>query len=267
MLGAGIAVAGSHWLRGDSLEAGAARPDDAEVTRISAEELRDALEREATERDTLATELELMRTVVEHLAAAHADSEQAAALDGSLDSAEPPKPSVAPKGPQPPGQQFEEERLAKLGMVESEIANLRQLWDRAQLAKLDLSDRATREGWLMRPRHRRQIAQIELDLRSRLGEDAYDDLLYATNQVNRTEVKQVLGGSAASSAGLRPGDQILSYGGIRVFKPADLRMATAAGTRGEQVRLVVGRGGTSFAVGVPRGPLGVLTNAKSSPPR
>jgi len=259
LVGAVVALVGAHWLSPASTP-GSETPVESGV---NSAQLRDALEREAIQREMLAADLALMRTVVQHLAAEQVrepEAEKALLADRHKSNRE-------EDGAKPRGVQFDERRLSRIGLVESEIADLRQRWDRAQLAKLDISDRATRGGWLFKPRHGRQMAKIDLDLRSDIGEDAYDQLLYATNQPNRTEVKQVLGGSAAADSGIEAGDRILSYGERRIFKPADLRSATASGTRGEQVRVLVERAGTSFSVVVPRGPLGVLMNAKSSAPR
>lgn len=263
LIGASVALVGAHWVS-PAPRSPAATPVEAGV---SDAQLRDALEREATQRETLAADLELMRTVVQHLAAAQvsaAEAQSAAESARLADREESKRDGAAEK---PRGVQFDEQRLSRIGMVESEIGDLRRRWDSAQLAKLEISDRATREGWLFKPRHARQTAHVELNLRADLGEDAYDKLLYATNQPNRTEVKQVLGGSAAAHSGIEAGDHILSYGEWRIFKPADLRTATASGTRGEQVRVVIERAGASFSVVVPRGPLGVLMSAKSNAPR
>ncbi|MEE3330171.1 MAG: PDZ domain-containing protein [Myxococcota bacterium] len=263
LIGAVVALIGAHWVSLAPTPR-AATPVEAGV---SDAQLRDALEREAIQREMLAADLELMRTVVQHLAAEQVSAAEVESAAESARLADREESNRKEAEEKPRGVQFDEQRLSRIGMVESEIADLRQRWDRAQLAKLDISDRATRGGWLFKPRHGRQMAYVELNLRADIGEDAYDKLLYATNQPNRTEVKQVLGGSAAAHSGIEAGDHILSYGERRIFKPADLRTATASGTRGEQVRVLVERAGTSFSVVVPRGPLGVLMNAKSSAPR
>lgn len=224
-------------------------------------ELRLALERGTLEREMLAAEVELMRSVLEQLTQAQAGSGEAAATE-DFAAAQSEAPRV-PSG----RMQFEAERLASLGMLEGEIEELRRQWDRAQLAKLELQDLATRNGALARPRYRRDVFRVEAELRSEVGDDGYDRLLYATAQLNRPVITQVLGGSAASHADLRAGDHLISYAGARVFKPAGLKLAIVMGMRGEQVRLEVERDGERISVVVPRGPLGVLMNAGTSPPR
>ena len=91
-------------------------------------------------------------------------------------------------------------------------------------------------------------------------------MLYATDQPNRVVVNSVIGGSAAALAGVREGDHLLSYGGQRIFRPADVRRGTTAGTRGEPVRIVVERGGEPFSFVVPRGPLGTRMSPMLAPP-
>lgn len=225
------------------------------------EELREALERETMERQMLAAEVELMRSVLEQLVAVPPES--GASVDG-LEAA----PAETVPAPVPGARmQFDEERLAALGMVEREIADLHRQWDRAQLAKLELRDRAMRNGNRSRPAHGTALFGVNAELRKQVGDDGYDRLLYAAGQPNRPIIRQVLGGSVAAHADLRAGDQVISYAGARVFKPAGLNLAIAMGTRGEQVQLEIDRDGERISVVVPRGPLGIFMNAIVSPPR
>lgn len=221
--------------------------------------LRQALEQEGFEREMLAAELALMRTVIEQIA-----SERAAAAG--------PEPELAPdsaatrRARGPAQAELDERTLLELGLAESEVRALRERWDAAQLERLELNDRAAREGWLFRPRHRRQVDQLDAALRAELGESAYDQMLYATGQPNRVVVTSVIGGSAAEIAGLREGDRVISYGSERVFRPKDVRAGTIAGERGERVRIVVERNGQTRSYVVPRGPLGVRMTAESAAP-
>jgi membrane-associated protease RseP (regulator of RpoE activity) len=168
---------------------------------------------------------------------------------------------------QPAGQlELDEALLARIGLNESEVYDLRDRWDRAQLARLELNDLAAREGWLFRPRHRRELQALDEALRQELGEADYDRMLYATDQNNRVVVKSVIGGSAAATAGLREGDYVLSYDSERTFKPGDVRRGTTAGVKGEPVRVIVERSGDRLSFVVPRGPLGVRMAAEQGPP-
>ena len=266
VLAGGVALACARWFADPTADSAQA-PDAAVNVSPSAgatvsptiDELREALERETIEREMLAAEVEVMRSVLEQLVAFPPGS---SAISDGLEA--PPGETV----PAPEARmQFDEERLATLRILEREIADLRREWDRAQLAKLELRDRATRDGFLSRPAYRRGLRRVDAGLRKEVGDDGYDRLLYATGQFNRAVVLQVMGGSAAAHANIQAGDQLISYADIRVFNPTDLNFATAVGTRGEQVRIEVDRDGERISAVVPRGPLGVLIKAMSAPPR
>ena len=216
------------------------------------DELRLALDHESIEREMLAAEVELMRSVIEQIALER------------VDSAPPREERAAARSSKQ--LQLDEDRLLELGLVESEVRVLRERWDVAQLAKLDLRDRATREGWLMRPRHRLELDRIGQALRTELGDEAYDQMLYATQQSNRAVVQSVIGGSVAERAGLQPGDEVISYASERIFAPQELSRLTTQGVRGESIRVTIDRGGQRISAVVPRGPLGVRLTARRSPP-
>jgi len=233
-----------------------ARAQSAEIA-----SLRLALEQESFEREMLAAEVELMRAVIEQIALERSEEVSAAlAEEASAD----PTPAAARGSAGRPG--LDEEALLEIGLVEQEVRELRDRWDEAQLAKLELNDRATREGWLARPRHRRQTALLDQELRTELGEGGYDQMLFATGQPNRVVVNTVIGGSAAAIAGIQPGDRVISYGSERVFTPKDVRRATVSGRKGEIVRVVVERGSSTHTFTVPRGPIGIHMGRSSGAP-
>ena len=60
-----------------------------------------------------------------------------------------------------------------------------------------------------------------------------------------------------ASAEVKPGDQIVSYGGARVFDMGDLNSLTRQGNPGEVVTVEVKRDGQVVQMQVPRGVLGV----------
>jgi hypothetical protein len=161
---------------------------------------------------------------------------------------------------------FDEAVLASLGLSDGEIEQLRQRWSEHQLEKMNLSDRATREGWRHKIRFRKEIRAIESALVSELGPDRYDLMLYATNQPNRVIVLDVLDGSAAGRAGLQSGDRITGYAGAPVFRRSELVNEIAEGKPGERVRVQVEREGRTMSFDVPRGPLGIRLRAARVPP-
>ncbi|MEW6270269.1 MAG: PDZ domain-containing protein [Thermodesulfobacteriota bacterium] len=162
------------------------------------------------------------------------------------------------------------DRLVAAGFPEDRVRAFKEKIDQVELDRLYLRDVAAREGWLDTPRFREEDVDVDAvvgEARSELGEDFYDWLLYSTGRPNRVRVGDVIGGSAAATAGLRPGDVILGYGEQRVFDPEELRTATTGGTAGDATSISVLRDGRERRFVVPRGPLGVRIEASSEEPR
>ena len=74
---------------------------------------------------------------------------------------------------------------------------------------------------------------------------------------------QVLSGSPGNDAGLQPGDQLVSYGGERVFNVMDLRNLTMQGEPGQDVVIEVDRDGVRMQLTVPAGPIGITGSGAS----
>lgn len=158
----------------------------------------------------------------------------------------------------------ERSALIAAGVDPQRVNEIGQRRDQFQLARLDLIDQASREGWRESDRFEEQMSNLrdqQPDLRSELGDDAYDRYLFEQGGTNRVGVAAVIEGSAASLAGILPGDVIVSYGNDRVFQGRELQSATRAGSRGENVQVSVRRGDEIMAVELPRGPLGVTLDA------
>jgi hypothetical protein len=94
-------------------------------------------------------------------------------------------------------------------------------------------------------------------LRLELGEAEYERYLTALGRPTKVGVFNVLQDSPAEQAGLRSGDEILSYGGQRVFGMRELNNLTVEGTPGEPVMLEVERAGQRLQLVMPRGPIGI----------
>ncbi len=176
------------------------------------------------------------------LAAAHAQGE----------------PETGPQRPETAQQR--RDALVEAG-VRTELAE-ELVWRDAQatLARLDLHDLASREGWFGTDRYREEVAKLDASrvvFRDEVGEDAYDRYLYLSGDDNRIRVDSVIAGSAGEDSGLLPGDIIETYGGEKVLRFSDLRSATSAGERGELVPMVVRRGGEIVDLWLPRGPIGI----------
>jgi C-terminal processing protease CtpA/Prc len=132
--------------------------------------------------------------------------------------------------------------------------------DRLELRRLQLRDRASREGWIGSGRFREELRRLDgsvTNLRQEIGDEAYDRVLYLTGQPNRVVVESVIDESPAHMSGLQAGDVVLGYADSRIFSYSDLRDATRAGARDEYVVLRVQREGETLDLSLPRGPLGI----------
>jgi hypothetical protein len=94
-------------------------------------------------------------------------------------------------------------------------------------------------------------------LRAELGEADYERYLAATGRPTRVDITAVLASSAAQTAGLQPGDQIVAYGGERVFDVRELNQVLLEGEPGEPVIVDIERDGQPMQLVIPRGPLGI----------
>jgi hypothetical protein len=94
-------------------------------------------------------------------------------------------------------------------------------------------------------------------LRAELGEDEYERYLTALGRPTKVGVFNVIASSPAEQAGLRAGDEILSYAGTRVFDMRELNDLTVEGTPGQSVIMEVERDGQRTQLVLPRGPIGI----------
>jgi membrane-associated protease RseP (regulator of RpoE activity) len=159
--------------------------------------------------------------------------------------------------------------LVDAGIDEAIAADIVRRKNEIELQKLELRDRATREGFLGTRRYRTELntlQQRDFSLRDELGDAAYDRYLFTTGQSNRVNIASVMQGSAADQAGLKPGDVILNYADKQLFNWNELQKATTLGVRGEYVDVTVMRNGQVINLWLPRGPLGVrLSSARLQP--
>jgi len=153
---------------------------------------------------------------------------------------------------------FNVQALVAAGLNPYDAEELQDAWEGFSLDHLYLVDRATRENWRHKPRFQRAVARLEHALLEEVGEEGWDQLLYASGQPNRVQVREVLEDSTADAAGMLPGDVILRYGERAVFKIEWLQAATAHGVRGTPVSVEVMRDGEVLYLEVERGPLGTL---------
>jgi hypothetical protein len=209
-----------------------------------------ALELAALEAQTHALEAQLG---VERRAAAPGSTARPEASarepDGGVESAE----ALAPRAPL-----FDVDALVASCMSRRDAETLRARWERYELERLQLNDRAMRLGYFMRPRHGLEHAALDAAFREEVGDDGYDAFLRATGKPNRVAVREVLPSGAGRVAGFEVGDQFERYDGLPVFSNADLQLLTASGRLGETVDVEVVRGGHPLTLRAARGPLGVV---------
>jgi hypothetical protein len=161
---------------------------------------------------------------------------------------------------------FDVEGLVAAGLAPGDAQALRERWERYELDKLELNDRAMRESFFMTPRHRNEHLALDLAFRSDIGDEGYDAYLFATGKPNRVVVREVIPDSAAAGAGLQRGDEILRYNEAIVFSPGELHLQTASGARGDLVPVQVLREGRLTTLRVEQGPLGVVLDAARRSP-
>jgi hypothetical protein len=227
--------------------------------------LEDALLAERAVRESLARDLTELNTRVDLLLATAAarvpEAATAPPLTARVDEREGRAGSetdtaAADEGPLAPV--FDVAALVAGCMSRADAEALRARWERYELDRLDVNDRAMREGYFMTPRHGQEHAALDLAFRDDLGDDGYDAYLRATGKPNRVALREVLLGGAGSVAGLETGDELIRYAGVRVSSAADLQLLTASGRPGETVAVEVLRDGQPVTLRVARGPLGVV---------
>ena len=169
-----------------------------------------------------------------------------------------------------PGEQkpwFNGRALELAGLSNSEIEEVKEVWEEREMEKLYLTDEANRNGTVRTKEFHDRLANLNRTVREELGDELYDAFLYATGAPNRVVVKQVLENSPAGYSGLVTGDVVIRYSGERIFDALRFKQATADGEVGRPVSIEVERDGEVFSFGIPRGPLGVQLSRGSYPPR
>jgi hypothetical protein len=229
---------------------------DLASARLEVATLRQALSEERGEREALEAELERLRQELDELAW----------RDEAAGPAAGPGEGGAEAAAHPGRPWFDAEALARHGVPPAEQDALREAFDASELALLQLEDEARRGGWYDEPRYRQRLRDLRLELRAELGDERFDLLLFATGRHNRVVVTDLLSDSPAERAGVRPGDEILSYAERRIFRGMELKAATTEGEAGERVELVVLRDGSRERLWVPRGPLGIRMRPANRPP-
>jgi hypothetical protein len=231
----------------------------------SAAALREALLNEIAMREQLGETVARLEKELKQLQSTLGDgTAPAARVAPEVESAAPPRESSRADS-----ESADVVRARRVGMDPATVTQIRQRFEQLEMDRLYLKDRAQREGWSGTVRYSNEVAKIEerrADIRGSLGESEYDAYLYANGDPNRVSIRELITGSPAGAAGLKPGDTVLRYDGKRVFTTRELQNATAAGRAGENVPVEVERDGQPMTLYVPRGPLGVYLDMDRKAP-
>jgi membrane-associated protease RseP (regulator of RpoE activity) len=164
-----------------------------------------------------------------------------------------PQPGAA-RGPR--GQETKEERIARL--VGAGFAPDRAAWIESRTSELTMqriqAQYQRRRGETVDPALLDNAASA---LRLELGDAEYERYLAALGAPTKVGVFNVIPSSPAEVAGLRAGDEIVTYAGTRVFDMRELNNLTVEGVTGQPVVLEVERDGQTLQLVMPRGPIGI----------
>lgn len=155
-------------------------------------------------------------------------------------------------------QDREDMRLGQLvagGFTEGRAREILEFEDEIRMAALQAEFEARQRGEDFNPWD--WASNYQAGLRERLGDADYEKYLTAQGGQASITVREVIGSSPANRAGLRPGDQILSYDGKRVFSMNELRSMAFDGDSGEDVIVDIERNGQRMQLVLPRGPMGI----------
>lgn len=94
-------------------------------------------------------------------------------------------------------------------------------------------------------------------LRHEIGDVEYEQYLEAYGRSTSVGVGSVLESSPGQRAGLQPGDEIVAYGGERVFSYDDLSQQTMTAEAGQSVLVDIVRDGVSMQIVIEAGPIGI----------
>jgi hypothetical protein len=164
------------------------------------------------------------------------------------------RPGSTGRGPR--GQPTKEERIGAL--VSAGFSPDRAAWIENRMSELSMqriqAQYQRRRGETVDPALLDNVAGT---LRLELGDADYERYLNALGMPTRVGVGDVIASSPAEQAGLRSGDEIVTYAGTRVFDMRELNNLTVEGTPGQPVVLDVQRDGQNLQLVMPRGPIGI----------
>ncbi len=146
-------------------------------------------------------------------------------------------------------------RLIDAGFSDADAERIERRLEELSVAAMEQRYEALRSG---EPQNViDQFRDSSATLRDELGDADYERYLEATGRPTRVGVTTVLSSSAAETAGIQPGDQIVAYDGARVFDVRELNQVLLEGEPGQPVVVDIERDGQPIQLVIPRGPLGI----------
>ena len=218
--------------------------------RIRALEAAVAAERDA--RLLLEEELQALYDEIERLGSGQTPGEERVAETGQ------PRESLRDRAERFRGQSSAESRAEQL--VTAGFSPDRATWianreAELQMEQMQLMFAARQSG------ERLDRSDIRLDpdraLRAEIGDAEYERYLQAYGRATSVAVGSVLESSPGQRAGLQSGDEIVAYGGQRVFSYSDLSEQTMAIEAGQSVIVDIVRDGVPMQVVIESGPIGI----------
>ena len=148
---------------------------------------------------------------------------------------------------------YRKQQLVNAGFAQEEAARIVQLESEESLRQLQNQYTRQRQQATSNPD---AVANAN-SIRTELGEQNYERYLEANGWPTSASIGSIIGGSAGENAGLKAGDNVVSYAGKRVFNLGDINNLTVQGIIGESVLIEVERNGESVQLTIPRGPIGI----------
>jgi membrane-associated protease RseP (regulator of RpoE activity) len=146
-------------------------------------------------------------------------------------------------------------RLVEAGFSDDRAAWIVRRESELQMETMQAMYEFRRTG--KRPENFETIRDPDRALRAEIGDAEYERYLEASGRSTSVHVGSVIESSPGQRAGLLPGDEIVAYGGERVFNYNDLSMQTMAATPGQPVVVDVVRDGIPMQVVIEAGPIGI----------
>lgn len=149
-------------------------------------------------------------------------------------------------------EQDDPERIRAAGFTQDRID-----WLDRRVEELQMAARQSQDDEFDPLEAMMQVTEPHLLLRPEIGDDEYERYRQAKGLRTTVEISRILASSPAERGGLSEGDEIVSYGGERVFSFLELSSLAAQRNSGEFVVVQIRRNGQSMQLTIPGGDMGI----------